>query len=379
MKALVINKPGELQVKDLPTPAIGADEVLVRMRAVGICHSDYELYSGKYIIPIDYPVIPGHEWSGEVVETGKAVSGLKPGDPVVGECVIESGEEVDHFGFSINGAYSQLFKARPEWLHKLPEGVSFKTGALVEPFTCGYYAIEANGRTNGSETVIVSGGGNIGLCAAAAARGMGARVILVDPLPLRRAAAEKIGVDVTVDPSAGDAVAKVLELTGGKGADLVIEASGHDSSLAAVLDYVRTGGRVTFVGISIGRKIPVELGKIQGKSLTIKGTIGSPGVWPAAMRFLARTKLDLSPDSDALLRSHQGHRSLRIRKESEGVHQSDSDQRSVRTRSVRTRATPRRKERTCHQIKAMERLLLARPAASDEQSPRAWLQTDFQS
>ena len=91
---------------------------------------------------------------------------------------------------------------------------------------------------------------------------MGARVILVDPLPLRRAAAEKIGVDVTVDPSAGDAVAKVLELTGGKGADLVIEASGHDSSLAAVLDYVRTGGRVTFVGISIGRKIPVELGKI---------------------------------------------------------------------------------------------------------------------
>ena len=106
---------------------------------------------------------------------------------------------------------------------------------------------------------------------------MGARVILVDPLPLRRAAAEKIGVDVTVDPSAGDAVAKVLELTGGKGADLVIEASGHDSSLAAVLDYVRTGGRVTFVGISIGRKIPVELGKIQGKSLTM-GTIGSPGV-----------------------------------------------------------------------------------------------------
>jgi Threonine dehydrogenase and related Zn-dependent dehydrogenases len=68
----------------------------------------------------------------------------------------------------------------------------------------------------------------------------------------------------------------VLELTGGKGADLVIEASGHDASLAAVLDYVRTGGRVTFVGISIGRKVPVELGKIQSKSLTIKGTIGSP-------------------------------------------------------------------------------------------------------
>jgi L-iditol 2-dehydrogenase len=295
MKALVINKPGELQVKDLSTPSIAADEVLVRMRAVGICHSDYELYSGKYIIPIAYPVTPGHEWAGEIVETGNAVGGLKPGDRVVGECVIESGEKIDHFGFSIDGAYSQLFKARPEWLHKLPDAMSFQTGALVEPFTCGYYAIEANGRTNASETVVVSGGGNIGLCAAAAALGMGARVILVDPLPMRRAAAEKIGIDTTIDPAAGDALAKVLELTGGKGADLVIEASGHDSSLASVLDYARVGGRVTFVGISIGRKIAVELGKIQSKSLTIKGTIGSPGVWPAALRFLARTKLDLSP------------------------------------------------------------------------------------
>ena len=341
MKALVINKPGELQVKDLPTPAIGADEVLVRMRAVGICHSDYELYSGKYIIPIDYPVIPGHEWSGEVVETGKAVSGIKPGDRVVGECVIESGEEVDHFGFSIDGAYSQLFKARPEWLHKLPEGVSFKTGALVEPFTCGYYAIEANGRTNASETVVVSGGGNIGLCASAAARGMGARVILVDPLPLRRAAAEKIGVDATIDPSAGDAVAKVLELTGGKGADLVIEASGHDCLF---------GGGVRLCahrwahylcrhqhrpqGSGRARQDSGQVADHQGHdrfAWRLAGGSAVPG--PHQARSFA--------DSDALLRSHQGHRSLRIRKESEGVHQGDSDQ-----RSVRTRAAPRRRERT---------------------------------
>ena len=191
---------------------------------------------------------------GEIVETGKAVGSLKSGDRVVGECVIESGDKIDHFGFSIDGAYSQLFKARPEWLHKLPDAMSFQTGALIEPFTCGYYAIEANGRTNASETVVVSGGGNIGLCAAAAALGMGARVILVDPLPMRRAAAEKIGIDTTVDPAAGDAVAKVLELTGGKGADLVIEASGHNSSLGSVLDYARICGRVTFVGITSGGK-----------------------------------------------------------------------------------------------------------------------------
>src|ERR1700733_2011467 len=97
-------------------------------------------------------------------------------------------------------------------LQGAPRVACFQTGALVEPFTCGYYAIDANGRTNASETVVVSGGGNLGLGALAAARGMGARVILVDPLPLRRAAAEKLGIDATVDPSAGDAVAAVLEL-----------------------------------------------------------------------------------------------------------------------------------------------------------------------
>ena len=320
MKALVINRPGELQVKELPAPAIAPDEVLVRMRAVGICHSDYELYGGKYIIPVDYPVTPGHEWSGEVVEAGKAVRGIESGDRVVGECVIESGEKVDHFGFSIDGAYSQLFKARPEWLHKLPNGVSFETGALVEPFTCGYYAVDANGRTNGSETVVVSGGGNIGLCAAAAARGMGARVILIDPLPLRRAAAGKIGVDVTVDPSAGDAVAKVLELTDGKGADLVIEASGYDPL------WRRCSIMCASVGASLS-SVSVSAARFRSNSARSKASPDHQGHDRFAGR-LAGSNAVPGPhqarsfaDSDALLRSHQGHRSLRIRKESEGVHQ----------------------------------------------------------
>jgi len=295
MKALVINKPFELEVKNLPTPQIAADEVLVRMRAVGICHSDYELFTGKYIIPIKYPVTPGHEWSGEVVEVGKQVDNFKPGERVVGECVIESADQIDHFGFSIDGAYSQYFKARPEWLHKLPSGISFQNAALVEPFTCGYYALDINGRTNASETVLVSGGGNIGLCAAAAAHAMGARTILVDPLALRRNAGAKLGVDHVIDPSDGGAVDQVMGLTGGQGVDLVIEASGHDASLASVFDYAKVGGRISMMGISIGRKVPVEIGKIQGKGLTLKGTIGSPGVWPAALKFMARAGLDLSP------------------------------------------------------------------------------------
>ncbi len=294
MKALIFDEPRKPVVTQVQSPRIDDNEVLIRSRRVGICHSDYELLAGQYIIPISYPVIPGHEWVGEVVETGRNVTALQPGDRVVGECVINTPERIHHFGFSMDGANREYFPARPEWLHKLPDAVDDAKGALIEPFTCGYYAILRNGGTNASETVVVSGGGTIGLVTAAAAIGMGARVIVVDPVPLRRDIAKRLGADATVDPSAGDPVEAVQELTKG-GADLVVEAAGHASSLAHVFDYARPEGRVSMVGINIKQKFPVELGKIQIKNLTVRGCIGSPGVWPSAIRFLERTGIDLSP------------------------------------------------------------------------------------
>jgi L-iditol 2-dehydrogenase len=129
---------------------------------------------------------------------------------------------------------------------------------------------------------------------AAAAIGMGARVIVVDPVPLRREIAIKLGADATVDPSDGDPIEAVQEITRG-GGDLVVECAGHASSLANVFDYAREEGCVSMVGINIGQKFPVELGKIQIKNLNVRGCIGSPGVWPAAIRFLERTGIDLSP------------------------------------------------------------------------------------
>src|SRR5215470_11641853 len=100
MKALQFIGDNKCCVNDIAAPAIGADEVLLASRSVGICHSDLELLAGRYIIPFEFPVIPGHEWSAEVVAVGKAVKGLGTGDRVVGECVIGR----DHFGFSISGA-----------------------------------------------------------------------------------------------------------------------------------------------------------------------------------------------------------------------------------------------------------------------------------
>jgi L-iditol 2-dehydrogenase len=294
MKALIFDEPKKPVVAQVQMPSITANDVLIQSRRVGICHSDYELLAGQYIIPISYPVTPGHEWVGEVVEVGKNVTGLARGDRVVGECVISTPERIHHFGFSMDGADREFFAARPEWLHKLPDAVDDAKGALIEPFTCGYYAVLRHGGTNASETVVISGGGTIGLVSAAAAIGMGARVVVVDPVPLRRDIAMRLGADATVDPSAENPVEAMQEMTKG-GADLVIEAAGHASSLANVFDYARPEGRISMVGINIGQKFPVELGKIQMKNLTVRGCIGSPGVWPSAIRFLERTGIDLSP------------------------------------------------------------------------------------
>ena len=294
MKALIFNAPKKPVVADVQIASITENEVLIRSRRVGICHSDYELLAGQYIIPISYPVTPGHEWVGEVVEVGRNVKSMKIGDRVVGECVIKTPERIHHFGFSMDGADREYFAARPEWLHKLPDGVDNAKGALIEPFTCGYYAVLRHGGVSAADTVVVSGGGTIGLVSAAAAIGMGARVIVVDPVPLRRDIAMRLGADATVDPSAGDPVEAVQELTKG-GADLVVEAAGHASSLANVFEYARQDGHVSMVGINIGQKFPVALGKIMMKNLTVRGCIGSPGVWPSAIRFLERTGIDLSP------------------------------------------------------------------------------------
>ena len=312
MKCLSFEAPERPVLQDVPQPDVGPDEILIEMAAVGICHSDYELLAGRYIIPISYPVVPGHEWSGRVVALGRSVSGFAVGDRVVGECVVRLPDRVHHFGFSLNGAYRQFFTARPEWLHKLPDTVDDLTASFIEPFTCGYYAIQRVGGTDASQTVVVSGGGTIGLMAAAAAIGSGARTIVVDPIAHRRDAATRVGAEMTIDPSSGHAVQSILDATGGKGADLVVEASGHDLSLGAVFDMAREEGRVAMVGINIGREISSHLGNIQMRNLTVRGCIGSPGVWPAAIRFLERTGIDLSPIRTHTFPLEQGLEALEI-------------------------------------------------------------------
>ncbi|HEX5118019.1 MAG TPA: zinc-binding dehydrogenase [Pseudonocardiaceae bacterium] len=291
MKALRFVGGAAAEVADLPVPDIGPDEVLVASRAVGVCHSDIELLEGRYIIPFEYPVIPGHEWAGQIVATGRDVTAVSVGDRVVGECVIGS----DHFGFSISGAAAEFFVARPEWLHRLPDSMTWTQAALVEPFSCGYHAILRAGDVDASDTVAVLGAGPIGLGVVAAARGRGARVIVAEPNPDRAALAGRLGADVHLDPTADDFVDAVHQHTDGRGADVVIEASGKPAAMAVALEIAGFRGRLVNVGIDVGGSAPAKLGLVQSKELRITGIIGSPGVWPRTLRFLARAGVDLSP------------------------------------------------------------------------------------
>src|SRR6187200_425987 len=236
MRALQYAEKGVARVTELPVPQIAEDEVLVAARAVGVCHSDIDLLEGRYIIPFSYPLIPGHEWSGEVAAVGDKVTGFAPGDRVVGECVIGA----DHFGFSISGAAAEFFVAKPAWLHHLPEQLSHTMGALVEPFSVAYYAIVRAGGVDASDTAVVLGAGPVGLAVTAAAAAMGAAVVVVEPSTDRRAAALGLGARHAVDP--GEADALLEELTGGRGADVVLEASGRPAVMARALELVAFQG-----------------------------------------------------------------------------------------------------------------------------------------
>jgi L-iditol 2-dehydrogenase len=283
MKALVFEEPRRAVIQDVDVPQIAADEVLVRSRNVGICHSDFELYEGRYIIPVSYPVVPGHEWSGEVAEVGAAVTTLTPGDRVVGECVVNNGD--DHFGFSIGGADAEYFVAKASWLHRIPEELSFAYGAFVEPFSVAYNATVAAGGIDASDSVAVIGGGPIGLLCTLAAATMGGTVTLIEPQAHRRALGLDIGAREALEPGEAE----------GRTFDVVIEAAGVPAAMASAFPIAAHGARIVFVGIDIGGSAPVEIGLIQSKALQVRGIIGSAGMWPRTIRFMAASGLDPTP------------------------------------------------------------------------------------
>jgi len=293
MKALVFAAQDRAEVIERDTPPLGPDDVLIRSHVVGICHSDFELLEGRYIIPFSYPITPGHEWAGEVAEVGSAVSGFQPGDRIVGECVVGPGGR-DHFGFNISGAAAELFKVKAEWLHHIPGSLTYAQAALVEPFSVAYNAVTCIGGVDPSDTVAVLGGGPIGLLSLLAAAANNARVVVIEPQARRRDVATSLGATATLDPSSPDFRDGVADVTSGRGFDAVIEAAGAPSAMALAIEIAAHSGRIAYAGINVGSSVPAALGLIQSKALRFRGLIGSAGLWPQTIRFIASGAVDPS-------------------------------------------------------------------------------------
>ncbi|MEP7181195.1 MAG: zinc-binding dehydrogenase [Betaproteobacteria bacterium] len=315
MKALVLTSPGAFEVREVPVPKPGPHEVLCRIRGVAICGSDPEIIRGGLAgtWPPSYPFIPGHEWSGEVVEAGAGVLGFKPGDRVAGEahkgcgycrnCLEgrynlcenygrpETGHR--HYGFISQGAYAQYNAYSIRSVNLLPPEVSFREGALVDTAGAGLHGIELAGITPG-DTVVVIGPGPIGLIAVRFAKALGAARVIVVGRGARLAAAAEKGADVVVDFEREDPVKAVRELAGTAGVDLVVECSGAPGTFAQAVRMVRKGGKVSLVGVAtddVREELPYKY--IVHNEIAIFGSRANPNVARQIIRMMAAGHLEV--------------------------------------------------------------------------------------
>lgn len=319
MQAIQFDQNRTITLVDLPIPEIGDDDVLVKSKVIGLCRSDIELLDGHLDaqLGISGPVIPGHEWAGEVVATGSKVEGFAPGDGVVGECVLS----LNHwFGFDYPGAGSEYFRVPARLLHLLPPGINFHQGALIEPFTIAYKGIRTSGGCDGSDVVAIVGSGMVGLAALAIAAANGSETVVIEPSELRRDLATKLGATHTIDPNLTSPTQSVIEnLTGRTGADLVIEASGSAPGLASTFSVAAHGGRILNIGICADGNVTAPLGQIQAKDLTVYGTTGSSEVWPAAIRFMQQHSIALDSVITSSYSIDQAHEAVTAANEPHNV------------------------------------------------------------
>lgn len=311
MKAAVLHGVHDLRLEELQDPWPADNEVLIRVKAAGVCGTDVHMWEGTNQEGT-FPFIPGHEWSGEVVEVGKDVKSVSRGERVVAEVPIpcricdncKDGMEpnmcpdFELYGFSWEnpGGMAEYTLAREERLFKIPDNVSYEEAALVEPVSVAYHGVwGSGGGAAPHDRIVVFGAGPIGLFAMLSCKASGAPVIVVEPQTFRRQLAQGLGADVVLNPMDGDLAEQVKEHTGGRGATMVLECSGSNGALAATLDVIGQQGRIVLIGQSAGRKIPIEIGKAIFECTTIVGSSGSPYYFPKTLTFMSRRLVDLMP------------------------------------------------------------------------------------
>ena len=294
-----------IEIGDFPIPEIGDGDVLLKVRAAGICGSDVHMYEGAASYKVFeqfFPLILGHEFCGDVAEVGKDVTLVKPGDRVVSRVAASCGDcfycrsDRMHFcqvafqniiGLQKNGGFAEYIKIPQESCIIMPDSISYELGALIEPLGVTANAVNDSKLSMG-ETVVVQGPGPIGLLTLlfAKARGAGKTIIIgTKQDEFRLTVAKEFGVDHIVIADEVDAVAAVQELTGGHGANVVFEASGVPQLVQTALNMCDKTGRVVVEGI-YGAPGQIDFTPMVRSAKSIIGTYGGAIAWERMIDWL---------------------------------------------------------------------------------------------
>ncbi len=305
MKAAVVRELGKpLAIEEIPIPEPGAGEVLVKIRASGVCHTDLHAADGDWPVKPTPPFVPGHEGAGIVAKIGPGVKNLKEGDAVgiawlhdaCGACEHcmtgwETLCEAQHnSGYGVNGSFAEYAIGSAAYVARLPSRVDF---AAFAPILCAgvttYKGIKETEARPG-EWIAISGIGGLGHVAVQYARAMGLRVVALDVTEEKLALAKTLGADATVDAKRPDAGEAVVKLTGG-GAHGVLVTAVSRPAFAQALEMVRRRGTVSLVGLPPGT-FPTPIFDVVLKRITIRGSIvGSRKDLAEAVQFAAESKV----------------------------------------------------------------------------------------
>lgn len=311
MKAALIHAPGDIRIEDIEAPAIHDDEILVRVKACGICGSDLHYYRAGDPAMAKRPIIPGHEFSGEIVEKGSSVEGLKEGDKIVGTGLSDCGEcyWCQHdMGFcpnprvpgeGLDGAIAEYVvvpKPMPGALvFHIPDQMTWNEAATIEPMSISCYAVE-EARIKEGAIVAVLGAGMIGLGIVQACKAAGASTVIVsETSAFRRKIAEKLGADLVLNPSETDLFETIADATSGRMAETVFECSGSVAAFRQIPQVVGLFGKIMQVGIfEQDLALTPEFAKrlFQFRNITLRGCGGQR--WDKAIEHMqaGRIKTD---------------------------------------------------------------------------------------
>ena len=324
MKSLLLSEYNHLDVVDTPVPSTGPDEVLVQVAACGICGSDVHGYDGSSGRRIP-PIVMGHEAAGAVASVGADVKDFSPGDRVTfdstvycGHCAYCARGEVNLcdnrqvIGVSCTdyrraGAFAEFIAVPQRIVYRLPDDISFEEAAMLEAVSVALHAVRISPVSVGQSALVI-GAGMIGLLTLQAARAAGcSRVLIADVDETRLNLAKQVGAEETLQASGPELIAEIMQRTGGKGMDLVLEAVGRNETIAAAIDCVRKGGTVTLIG-NITPEVSLPLQKVVSRQIRLQGSCASAGEYPEAIELMASGKIQVKPLITAVASLEEGPR-----------------------------------------------------------------------